>query len=222
MFRKSIFSMVVIFILGGITFSLVQKDVQGSKDHPVISRYQGSYIIGYEQEGYDQLVLFLGSYDGDVTKTITPDGKVTRILYAGPRGRSSLEVQQNYRLALQDASFEILYECSEDCQRLPDFFYGGEQKLENRGDLSRYSISYDRSQDQRYLLARFSRPGVMYAAVFTVLSTGNYYGKEDKEEIQNRPVTLLQIVDKTAMETGKVEVHADEMAATLSKTGKVS
>lgn len=26
----------------------------------------------------------------------------------------------------------------------------------------------------------------MYAAVFTVLSTGNYYGKEDKVEIQNR------------------------------------
>lgn len=122
MFRKSIFSMVVIFILGSITFSLAQKDVQGSKDHPVISRYQGSYIIGYEQEGYDQLVLPLGPYDGDETKTITPDGKVTRILYAGPRGRSSLEVQQNYRLALQDASFEILYECSEDCQRLPDFF----------------------------------------------------------------------------------------------------
>lgn len=202
--------------------SIAQDDVDGSKDHPIISRYEESYIIGYEQVNYDQLNLPVGPYAGDDTKTVSPEGKVTRILYAAPRGKSSIEVQRNYQLALQNAGFQILYECSKDCEKLARIFYGYEQQLKNRGDLSRFAISYDRSKNQRYLLAEFHGPkGSLFASVFTVLSTGNYYSNKDKKEIENRPVTLLQIVEEQQMEKGKVQVNADAMAADLNKTGRV-
>ncbi len=48
-------------ILFLVTFSFAQtNDVDGSSDHPLISRYAGSYIIGYETRDYDELVLALG------------------------------------------------------------------------------------------------------------------------------------------------------------------
>jgi hypothetical protein len=89
MFKNSVFVFTVMFfILYGLSVN-AQKDVKGSKDHPIISRYEGSYIIGYEQEDYDQLVMPAGPYEGDDTKKLTPEGKVTRILYAGPKGVTS-------------------------------------------------------------------------------------------------------------------------------------
>ncbi|HJY86997.1 MAG TPA: hypothetical protein VKE24_09190, partial [Candidatus Acidoferrales bacterium] len=37
-----------------------QQDVRGSKDHPLISRYPGSFIKEYSQKEFDQFNLPLG------------------------------------------------------------------------------------------------------------------------------------------------------------------
>ncbi|MFP4453408.1 MAG: hypothetical protein ACLFPI_08570, partial [Desulfobacterales bacterium] len=98
--------------------------MEGSKDHPMISRYEGSYIRGYEKYAYDRLVLATEMEDGEIQETAF-EGKVTRIHYVVPEGRSSLEVHRNYQMALRDAGFEIVYECGagddEKCGEFADF-----------------------------------------------------------------------------------------------------
>jgi len=222
MFKNSVFIFTVIFfILYGLSVN-AQKDVKGSKDHPIISRYEGSYIIGYEQENYDQLVMPAGPYDGDDTKKLTPEGKVTRILYAGPKGVSSFQVFKNYQRALRDEGFREIYNCDDNCYKFPWIFHEEETALDNRGDLTKHALAYDNTKDEKYLLTKMNSPeGAVYISVYSAFFTANYSSQEIKEEMKNRPVTLLQIVEEKSMATGKVQVNAEEMAGSLDKSGKV-
>jgi len=43
-------------------------DVEGSKDHPLISRYPGSWIIGYAAKDYDEYLFPLGKVEDDKPK----------------------------------------------------------------------------------------------------------------------------------------------------------
>lgn len=101
--------MLVLILLG-------QQDVSGSKDHPIISRYPGSYIYYYEQKEFDEFEILLGPakmYQGDDyfkrAKRERIEGKVTKIAYQAPKNRSTLEVFRNYEEAIKKANFEILY-----------------------------------------------------------------------------------------------------------------
>ncbi|MCF8339293.1 MAG: hypothetical protein K9I74_15050, partial [Bacteroidales bacterium] len=114
-----IIAVIMSAFFSGRVFS--QEDAKGSKDHPMISRYEGSYIKGYEHYDYNRLVFGYKTDDGK-KEEITAKGEVTRIGYAAPKGLSSLQVHRNYLLALKNAGFEILFNCidegEEDCHWL--------------------------------------------------------------------------------------------------------
>src|SRR5688500_17452049 len=95
------------------------KDWAGSQDHPMISRLSGSVITAYQEIEYDQLAIPLGpykmskeSFDGRYEKGKFAEGKVTRIAYSVPPGKSALEVFRNYQQAMTKAGFEPLYVCN--------------------------------------------------------------------------------------------------------------
>jgi hypothetical protein len=96
-------------------------DAPGSEDHPIVTRYEGSYIDEYEVRSYDSFRLALGpagwNQDGVKVpaKQANLEGRVTRILYRGPQERASLEILRNYQSALEGAGFEPLYTCGSDC-----------------------------------------------------------------------------------------------------------
>jgi OmpA-OmpF porin, OOP family len=90
-----------------------QKDVGGSKDHPLISRYPGSVITDYSVTQFDDYTLPLGKLLQDQwAKSQHLEGKITRIHYEVPVGRSPLEVARNYQQAFEHAGFQILFSCS--------------------------------------------------------------------------------------------------------------
>ena len=63
-------------------------DVKGSKDHPMVSRYAGSVIIGYDARKFDEFDIPLGPLtrlkrEENIfapSKTQRVEGSVTRIL----------------------------------------------------------------------------------------------------------------------------------------------
>ncbi|MBS3819396.1 DUF4892 domain-containing protein [bacterium] len=206
MLKKMIFCfMAVIFVSLGFTTSYAQEDVEGSEDHPMISRYEGSYIKGYEHYDYDRLVLGYKTDDGE-KKEITAEGEVTRIAYLAPKGLSSLQVHRNYLIALKNAGFEILFNCldegGEECHWLYwdyDINIGGTKDLFH-------------GKDYHYFLARLSDPeGDVYVSAHTVL-------RGDKH-----PATALQVVEEKPMETDKVqvEIDAETMANDIDEKGSV-
>ncbi|MCF8110721.1 MAG: DUF4892 domain-containing protein, partial [Desulfobacteraceae bacterium] len=123
MFKKAVlFSVILLFVFSGAvsTFAGAEKDEEGSKDHPMISRFAGSVIRAYEHFNYDRLKLATGMEEDEVEKTAF-EGEVTRIVYKGPEGHSSLEIYRNYQMALKEAGFQILFECIDDHQKCMKF-----------------------------------------------------------------------------------------------------
>jgi outer membrane protein OmpA-like peptidoglycan-associated protein len=98
------------------------QDASGSKDSPHISRYPGSHITNYATHDFDQFQLPVGAVTpkGE-PKFQTIEGRITRIVYADPAGRSSLEVYRNYESALKSAGFDPIYVCKADACGLSRF-----------------------------------------------------------------------------------------------------
>ncbi len=83
-----------------------EKDVPGSKDHPLLTRMPGYYISVYEPKDFDKL---------DVSSYLSSDekveGKLTRIDYEAKTATkpvSMVQIARNYAAAVQKAGGKIL------------------------------------------------------------------------------------------------------------------
>lgn len=196
-------------------------DSHGSEDHPMVTRYEGSFIDGYEINEFDEFILPLGPAVWDNDKGLVPkeqaalEGQITRILYRSPDERSSLEILRNYQSALEAAGFEILYTCGSDCgKNFAVLLYG---PMEKRIMNTRTSGSaFDLPQDVRYLAAKMSDGGrTVHVSLLTAYDNG--FGKLSK-----RPVTLLEIIESKAMDTGMVTVDAEAIGKEIDATGHMA
>lgn len=101
-----------------------QQEVPGAKDFPLIKRYEGSRLIGYDSRPFDTAKLIVGKLTlGDngqpaLDSVRQLEGRHTRLLYLAPQTRSSLEVFRNYENELLAKGFTVLFKCSgeEQCE----------------------------------------------------------------------------------------------------------
>jgi outer membrane protein OmpA-like peptidoglycan-associated protein len=85
-----------------------EKDVDGAKDHPLLTRLPGSYISSYEQKEFDVVESPYVSSGPDAKW----EGKVTRISYSmqeGARAFSMAQIARNYEAALKKVGGVVLY-----------------------------------------------------------------------------------------------------------------
>ena len=94
----------------------VTSDVPDSHDNALVSRYEGSFIIGYEQKKYSDFLLPLSApktWEPELEKKMPVEGEHTRIIYVAPQERSTLEVFRNYQNELEGDNVEyILFSCA--------------------------------------------------------------------------------------------------------------
>lgn len=85
-------------------------------DHPLISRYPASTLTKHEAKDFDRYKLIVGldAKGGMKFDLRDVEGRLTRIVYTNPAGRSTLEIYQNYRQALEAARAEVLFACEID------------------------------------------------------------------------------------------------------------
>ncbi len=192
----------IVCLVAGVAIAQNQ-DVEGSEDHPLISRYPGSWITNYTQKEYDEFELPLGKSTGEkFEKTQHLEGKVTAIHYEAPAGRSTLEVFRNYEGALRGAGFETLFTCAKEQCAL----HNGMMKLYDG-----YSDPWFDGQDMRYLSARLTRPeGQVYVSLMA-WGPGTATSR-----------VALYVVDMKPMEAGLVTVNAEALAGDISETGHVA
>jgi len=197
------------------------EDSPGSEDHPLVTRYVGSIIDGYEVKDFASYTLPLGPavQDGSgarsAAESLTLEGEITRILYRGPEERSTLEIVRNYQAALEAAGFETVFSCSlDDCGRL--FHWIFYKEMEQRITNTRTSGSaFDIPQELHYLAARGSVEGAaVHISVLVAFDAGF-------SPLSKRPVTLLEVVESEAMDTGMVTINAEAMAAGIDATGHI-
>lgn len=206
--RPVVLAAIILFTLaaGGAASAA---DVKGSKDHPLVSRYEGARIVKYSQEKFDEYTLLLGK-----AKARKPgehqavEGAVTMIRYEIDKERTTLEVFKNYEQALADAGFETLFACkNKEC--------GGR-------DFGLVVIPYDgimsdNYNDQRFLAAKLTRPeGTAFISLYVVKAYNIGGPKKGNVYVQ------LDIIETAEMETGKVTVDAEAIGKGLDAEGHIA
>ena len=205
-----------------------ETDLAGGKDHPVVTRYAGSVIIGYDYRKFDEFVMPLGSVEvtfppgfAVAKKQQKVEGQITRLLYIAPAARSTLEVLRNYELELKKGGFQPLFTCgttacSPQTNGMVSFLYpiSRSQTLQGK-DLP---LVLTMPQEQRYLGAKRAGPnGDVYASVLVAKDTNVGVPRTN-----DRIVVLLEVIETAPMEAGLVTVDASAMAKEIDATGHVA
>ncbi len=199
-----------------------EKDTAKGQDHSLVSRFQGSKLVGYAVKEFDEAALVAGKRAEDkagkiANNLLRVEGKYTRIAYNYPRERSSLEVMRNYSVALEKAGLKPVFACArEECGK--GF---GEYLLDNRlgdnfiqGESTSEPFNYGRDAT-RYLLAKgtLANGAPVHVVVYVV----------DSVQDKNGGV-YVEVVEAKAMETGKVaaNLNASDMAKAIAAEGKIA
>ena len=224
MFRKSS-NVLSATLAASLAFSTIftaqASDAPGSEDHPMVTRYTGSEIDGYEVKGYDSFRLPLGpavrNAEGEKVPETQADleGRITRILYRGPSDRSTLEILRNYQSALEGAGFETLFTCGSDCgNNFVHLLYGPtEMRIRTT---SNTTSAFDIPQDVRYLAAKIMS-GKQIVHVSLLVAFDNGFGTLSKT-----PVTLLEIIESKSMDTGMVIADAEAIGKGIDANGHMA
>ncbi len=202
------------------------EDKDGSKDHKITGRYQGSYITEYSQKEYEEVRFLKPPLDaggnGMVPLTdafsIPLAGRATTIVYRGPNGRSSLEVLKNYIDRLSGAGFTTVAKCrglecgldgnNQYIQRL--YFRGARAHTRDSEPI----LSSDRDLISYTLLQKKSSAGDVWVSL---------YGSEFQYGGNLTPCIAVSVLETKAMETGKmVFVDAAAMQEAIEATGRVA
>jgi hypothetical protein len=107
--------LLLLFIIAGLPALYGQTDVPDSKDHPLLTRYPGSYIASYETVKYREYTLATGPVTGyrHIEEKQTLAGSLTRITYYLDRDAEALsisEVYRDYLQAVKQAGITVLAE----------------------------------------------------------------------------------------------------------------
>lgn len=210
-----------VFILTLYTLSSYGQDIEGSADHPVISRYPGSVIQWYEVNNHRPYKLAVGPVTGyrTIGDWIETEGRVTRIYYALTGGeRTHSEVYTNYRDALTSAEFEILAEgLFVESSRSPDIgsrnwqgvFFAG-NAWDSSGLVNNMVSGSSTSSGSGTVIAKKERAaGTVYVAVSVC------HFSDDNIS------TLVDVIEVEAVETGLIVVNAEAIGKGITEYGRV-
>jgi outer membrane protein OmpA-like peptidoglycan-associated protein len=204
-------------------------DVQGGADHPAVSRYAGSVMVGYDAQAFGELVVPLGPVDyvggsARAAKSEKLEGKLTRLVYIAPEKRTPLEVMRNYEQELAKGGFRTVYTCAgQTCGggaglNLTSMVDPG-LKYGNPGAYDFGTLAlYSQMDGVRFLVARRTAGGSeMTVTVYTGLRA-----LPMPPETHNRTAVAVNVVERTVMDTGMVTVDAAAMSTAIKEGGKVA
>jgi outer membrane protein OmpA-like peptidoglycan-associated protein len=205
-FIRTVFTTCLLLGLAAPVAAAQDQDMEGSKDHPLISRYPGSYIAKYLTKEFDEFSLPLGPVDEEntITKNQHLEGKITRIVYVAPAGRTVLEVFRNYQAALKKAGFETLFTCGpQGCGSTIANAYA------NSGDNADY---WGPEHGIHYISAKLGRPeGDVYVSLLV-----------DDQGGDSRAEAELYVIEVKPMESDLITVNAASLANDINHTGHAS
>lgn len=193
---------------------VAQADIDGAYDHAEIPRVAGSSIVHFDRSEYDRVSIPTGPYDGDGIESMESlEGEVLSLSYTFDNPDiTPLQVKRNYRQALEERGFEVLYAASND------ELSGGTGRLffNNAGLFERGARSCchfaSGNRDIRYLAVR-SADGTVLAGIAAFNAR-----RVDGAAVSMTVVTAEEM--ETAMDHRPLT--ADEMASGLMEDGRVA
>lgn len=207
-------------------------DVPGAQDHPLVTRFTGSVLVGYRQIDWDQTLLPTAAAVDPADRRrlrdpLTVEGRITRLFYLGPSNKSPLDVFRNHEQALKGAGLKVVSSCEQQCA---DFLYamydstklidgvkwatGGVPSATGASTWPMSSV-VSFAMDGRLLYGTLAAGG---RTAHVLLWTSTAAGVAETQ----RAGTYLEIVEPKAMATGQVTVDAKAMQAGLASDGRIA
>ncbi|WPR75187.1 OmpA family protein [Algoriphagus sp. NG3] len=151
-------------------FSLVsvelfgQQDAANSQDHPLLSRFEGSWINRYSQKQFEAFTYPTSSELVDYDKlkdSKTVEGELTFIEYVSPEGVTATQVFRTYQAQLEKAGFKVIFSCrSGECDKMPMHFVrkyveGSSSQIGNTmvGGKGSYLVASGTSDGESYIVS---------------------------------------------------------------------
>lgn len=222
-------------------------DRKGSKDNPLLKRYEGSFIVAYERKSFADLTLPLSPIEALADKRTQQNNRVfepknkkalegayTRIAYLLPADRSPLEVLRNYQDEIAAKGGKVLFECKgPECGGSPErssaggggdmslamYLYPPERVIDPHGSNGWCALA-EKITDQRFAAAELPQSGAHVAVLaYTIVAP-------DRNDVcrgfNGRTVAVVDIVEAKDREKKMVEVDASAMAKSIDATGRVA
>ena len=227
--------------------TIPKADRKGSKDSPLLKRYEGSFIVAYEHKGFAELTLPLSRLEEVPGKTTQQNNKVhepknkkalegayTRIAYLIPADRSPLEVLRNYQDDIKSKGGTILYECKgaecgADASRssgggggsvsLAMYLYPPERVIDPHGS-NGYCALAENITDQRYTAAELPAAGAHVSVLtYAIVAPGD---ADVCHGFNGRTIAVVDILEAKDREKKMVTVDAGAMAKAIESSGRVA
>jgi len=197
-------------------------DVPGAGDTALITRYQGSRLAAWQDDGFAQVSL-PSTYDVQNSQWIKPqvvEGERQRRVYVAPSGRKALEVQRNYEQALTAAGATRLLSCGSDDFRRCRSALG---KIEGDHTSWLSDGSFRAKDDSAFNV--INRSTTDFHALFKLQRNGRTYwiSLYTTEGASEGTGTVVDIISPKAMDAGKVSVaNADAIGQGLKAEGRMA
>lgn len=205
-----------------VSTDLHAKDEPGSKDPAGLKRYEGSEIIGYRAPKFDEFLLPLGKPTdfGDNPKYAESkeiSGKVTRITYVAPAGRSSAEVLLNYKQEFEKMNAVKMFEKK---QGEPGWFGPTFEKACQEEKLGQI-LAYNEAEERVLVMKTPDAEPTYHVLFVTAYKDGIIPERLQGRIAKDQVLVHLQTIAPDVMEEKMVFVNAVAMATSLESTGRV-
>jgi outer membrane protein OmpA-like peptidoglycan-associated protein len=218
--KSSLF--LILALLTGLALDAFAKDEPGAKDPPGLKRYEGSEIIGYRAPKFDEFLLPLGKptdfgLNPKYEKSSLLSGKVTRITYVVPAGRSSAEVMRNYQQEFDKMKAEVVFEKK---QGEPGWFGPTFEKACDEDKMGQI-LAYNEAEERVLIMKTADASPTYYMLFVTAYKDGIIPERLEGRVAKDRVLVHLQVIAPDVMEEKMVFVSAAAMATSLESTGRV-
>lgn len=219
LFSRS-FALSLIFLALPLSNALAD-DLRNSKDHPLITRYPGTEIVGYRVSEFVDFRVATGPLIAKTERTTLPpvmegEGKATSISYrAVDNAVSSFQIFRNFENAFQQSGFREIYSCDSDKECGKDFvvqlyWYGDAARQGKNGYLN---APLQRGPRTRYFYWSGYVGATNDSAIVSLIVT------QDAKQIR-RAVALIDVYEPDDLELGKVTVNLDGLNRAIRNSGR--
>lgn len=204
-------------------------DLPEANDHPLVKRFAGSEIVGYDAKRFDRSELQISTYRRyDFARKrreyakppLAVEGAVTRIWYEAAGRASAVEVLRNYRNELLAQKFQVLYDSTQDpaaAKWIGYFNDSGAKAI--RTNRSHYVFYAARDSSILTCSAVRKRPE---GDVYVQLTVVQWDKDNPTYKAKQGAYAAVEIVEEQPMAQNMVVVSAGEMAKAIGASGRVA
>lgn len=194
-------------------------DVEGAEQHPLLSNYKNSCIVGYNVTKFDMVTLPISKISSsEDEKKITVEGKVIDLLYGieNSQNITILEVQRNYEQAIKNSGLKIIYSAfgkkgvmqnnysiSKNYESIasPDYLDAFKFLKDPDYRLVFNHLGRNANNELAYFVAQGNKNGTDYTLMLYI-----NYSKGNSSLIENKIFIQAKIIESESMETGQVSI----------------